>query len=175
MSNVKCANCGLVNFADEEKCKRCGLSLTGAEATSSDTQPANYTQPASPIPDFQSANVPTQNPITKAQGFVLIGLLSAGLLLLLWIGFRPQPKYEYKVIDIVAQNNDRSGDGALKFNTINVDEGQLASMGVQGWELVGTFLEMETAYPNFGKSEYVTGLQPNVRPQRVVLIFKKPR
>ncbi|MEN9271477.1 MAG: hypothetical protein Q6L49_12025, partial [Thermostichales cyanobacterium HHBFW_bins_127] len=63
---------------------------------------------------------------------------------------------------------------AFKFATINVDPKQLAEMGAAGWELAGTFLEMETAFPNFGNAEYVTGLQPNVRPQRLVLIFKRP-
>jgi hypothetical protein len=32
---------------------------------------------------------------------------------------------------------------------------------------------METAHPNFGNSEYVTGLQPNIRPQRVVLVLRR--
>lgn len=35
MSGVRCSQCGLVNFADAEKCKRCGQSLDNAEATSS--------------------------------------------------------------------------------------------------------------------------------------------
>jgi len=41
-------------------------------------------------------------------------------------------------------------------------------------ELVDSYLEMETVHPNFGDSRYVTGLQPNVRPQRLVLIFERP-
>jgi predicted RNA-binding Zn-ribbon protein involved in translation (DUF1610 family) len=28
MSNVKCPQCGLVNFSGEEKCKRCGADLS---------------------------------------------------------------------------------------------------------------------------------------------------
>jgi hypothetical protein len=38
--------------------------------------------------------------------------------------------------------------------------------------IVGSYLEIETAYPNFGDSKYVTGLQPNVRPQRLVLVLR---
>jgi len=42
-----------------------------------------------------------------------------------------------------------------------------------GWELAGTAMEIETAYPNFGKDEYVTGLRENVRPQALLMVFRK--
>ena len=35
------------------------------------------------------------------------------------------------------------------------------------------YVENETAWPNFGKDEFVTGLQPNVRAQSLVMIFKR--
>jgi outer membrane PBP1 activator LpoA protein len=78
------------------------------------------------------------------------------------------------VVSFLAESNDRTGSGALKYASVQVDEKQLQVMGADGWELVNAFLEMETAFPNFGSSEYVTGLQPNVRPQRAVLLFKRP-
>jgi len=56
---------------------------------------------------------------------------------------------------------------------VNVDVNQLTSLGSQGWELVSSYLEMETSYVNFGKNEYVTGIQPNIRPQSVICIFKR--
>ena len=31
----------------------------------------------------------------------------------------------------------------------------------------------ETPHPNFGNSDYVTGLQPNMRPGSVTLLFKR--
>lgn len=119
--------------------------------------------------------MPPHNGITRVQGYVIIALLVLGLGLLSWSVFKPQPKqkYEYKVINYLTESNQRSGEGALKFSYINISEAEIASMGAEGWELVGTFLEMETAFTNFGKPEYVTGLQPNVRPQRAVLIFKR--
>ena len=83
-----------------------------------------------------------------------------------------EPRYEYKVVVVAGSSNDRTGDGALKPSSISVDEKELSKLGSQGWEIVGSFLEMETAYPNFGRAEYVTGLQTNVRPQRVVLILR---
>jgi hypothetical protein len=51
----------------------------------------------------------------------------------------------------------------------------LDRLGSEGWELVGVFLEHETAHPNFGSEGLVTGLQPNVRPQKLVCIFKRQR
>ena len=38
---------------------------------------------------------------------------------------------------------------------------------------IRVYLEMETAFPNSGSAKYVTGPQPNVRPQRLVLILQR--
>lgn len=108
----------------------------------------------------------------KVQGYVLIVLVCVGLSFAAWVVFGPLSKYEYKVIDFLAESNDRTGQAALKYASVKIEETQLQKMGAEGWELVDVFLEMETAFPNFGSSEYVTGLQPNVRPQRAVLLFK---
>lgn len=83
-----------------------------------------------------------------------------------------EPRYEYKVIKIAADRKSRTGEEALEPTSIHVDEKELASLGSQGWEIVATYLEVETAYPNFGDSKYVTGLQTNVRPQRLVVILR---
>lgn len=83
-----------------------------------------------------------------------------------------EPRYEYKVLAIQSEGHDRTGDDAMKFTSITPSEKELSVLGAGGWEIVGTYLEMETAFPNFGKAEYVTGMQPNVRPQRVVLILR---
>lgn len=61
-----------------------------------------------------------------------------------------------------------------KTSTILVNEDVLNKLGKEGWEIATSFLEMETVYPNFGKPEYVTGIQPNIRPKTLVIILKRP-
>lgn len=83
-----------------------------------------------------------------------------------------EPRYEYKVVIVAADAHGRTGDGAMKPSSVKLDEKALAQLGNQGWEIVGSYLELETAYPNFGDAKYVTGLQTNVRPQRLVMILR---
>jgi len=85
--------------------------------------------------------------------------------------------WEYRVVNVspdVANDRGSTTAGALAQNQITVRDAQLDALGLQGWELAGSYLEMETAFPNFGDSTYVTGLRDNVRPQRLVLILKRP-
>ncbi len=84
------------------------------------------------------------------------------------------PTWEYKVVAVYNEGNDRIDDGAMAFSSVSPSESEMNTLGLQGWELATSYLEMETAYPNFGNQGYVTGIQPNVRPQRVVFIFKRP-
>lgn len=81
-------------------------------------------------------------------------------------------RYEYKVVTVAPESLERTGDEAMKAASISVNEKELSALGNQGWEIVGSYLELETAYPNFGDAKYVTGLQTNVRPQRLVLILR---
>ena len=83
------------------------------------------------------------------------------------------PKYEFKTLEFYGSSANREGAGAFKFSSINVDEAQLNGLGAKGWEVVTSYLEMETAWPNFGSDKYVTGLQPNVRPQRLVVVLQR--
>lgn len=106
---------------------------------------------------------------------ILSTLALAGLLalhLLSWTASQNERRYEYKVLTVNSEGHDRTGEAAMKFTTVTPSESELSKLGAQGWEIVASYLEMETAYPNFGKAEYVTGLQPNVRPQRVVIILR---
>ena len=82
-------------------------------------------------------------------------------------------KWEYKVVKISAQDYSRTSYEAKYRTNVFPNDSTLNSLGAQGWELTTSYLEVETAFPNFGNAEYVTGLQPNVRPQDVVLIFKR--
>lgn len=91
------------------------------------------------------------------------------------LGIAEKQVWEYKTLQFQPkENNKRTESGALNYNTIDIPEETLNEMGQDGWELVTSHLEMETAFPNFGDSKYVTGLQPNIRPQMVTLIFKRP-
>lgn len=84
-----------------------------------------------------------------------------------------EPRYEYRVVVYAAEDDlARTGEAAMKAALVQIDEKELNKLGSQGWEVIGSYLELETAYPNFGDSKYVTGLQPNIRPQRLVLILR---
>ena len=46
-------------------------------------------------------------------------------------------------------------------------------LGKEGWELVSTYTETATAFPNFGNSDYVTGIRDNTRTSVVNFVFKR--
>lgn len=84
------------------------------------------------------------------------------------------PKWEYKVVYLEATESGVYMQDELNPSKIELTEDMINTYGLEGWELVDTYLEMETVHPNYGNEDYVTGLQPNIRPQRLVLMFKKP-
>ncbi len=124
----------------------------------------------SPAPDVP---VTPPNSMTRAQGTVIILLLLVALGFPVFSFLKPIDRWEYHTLEFTGTGISRTGSSALGASTILVESSKLREMGEQGWELVGTLLEMETAFPNFGKDEYVTGLRENVRPQKAVLIFKR--
>ena len=96
------------------------------------------------------------------------------LLSLFGISCAKRSVWEYKVVDVVRdQEASRTGTGSGKFTSVTPNEKMLNDLGKEGWELSTSYLEMETAWPNFGNADYVTGIQPNIRPQRLVLVFKR--
>ena len=95
-----------------------------------------------------------------------------GILLTILL-FSCNSNWEYKVVKFEANNFDRTGSEAFYSDVNQPSDSLLNVYGSQGWELVNTYVEIETAHPNFGNDEYVTGLQPNVRNSNVVFIFKK--
>lgn len=111
---------------------------------------------------------------TRFQASVIIVLLLIGLGMPFLPSLRPNPKWEYTHLTFYAGDNERIGSGALKYSSIKINEAKLDEMGKSGWEITGSYLEMETAFPNFGKEEYTTGLQPNIRPQSLIILFKRP-
>jgi len=48
-------------------------------------------------------------------------------------------------------------------------------MGEDGWELVNSYTETNTVHPNFGSSEYVTGIRENTRTSVLNFVFKRPQ
>src|SRR5690242_5123402 len=94
-------------------------------------------------------------------------------LLLLAAACSGSPRWEYKVVSVSAEGHDRTGKSAGKYASVTPTNDDLNALGAEGWDMVSSYLEMETAWINFGNDSYVTGLQPNVRPQRVVFIFKR--
>ncbi len=116
----------------------------------------------------------TAHPATRLQAAIII------ILLLFALGFpylgnlRPIPRWEYKKVIFPSDYNDRIGSGALRYSTIKVDEPLLDLMGREGWEMTGSYLEMETAFPNLGDEDSADGIQPNVRPQSLIVLFKRP-
>lgn len=50
MSSRKCPQCGLVNFAGDPSCKRCGADLSGAPAAEPEQRPG----PAAPNPKLEA-------------------------------------------------------------------------------------------------------------------------
>jgi len=79
--------------------------------------------------------------------------------------------WEYKVqYSLPEPRPERSGEGAPLATSITPSEQELSNLGAEGWELAGLYLEQETAYAQLNAS---APLEPNVRPQRLVLIFKR--
>lgn len=135
--------------------------------------------------DETSNNNKVNNNITLPQAkntlliiSVVLSSLSTILLLLILILHYPSSTkenfvWEYKKVIFTGDSFSRVGDEAFKASIIYVSENYLNELGEEGWELVSTTLEMETAFPNFGREEYVTGIRENTRPQRMICIFKR--
>lgn len=106
--------------------------------------------------------------IMKSIRFILVYFIA-----LILLGCQSNGKWEYKVLPVYSDINPKVEIASLSYSTVTPNDSTLNVLGLEGWELVSSYLEMETTHPNFGDSKYVTGLQPNVRPQRAVLIFKR--
>ena len=80
-------------------------------------------------------------------------------------------QWEYRVVKVAGKNAEMMADfGSLVFSD---QTAMLNKMGKEGWELVSTYTETGTSFPNFGNSEYVTGLRTNTRTVVVNFVFKR--
>lgn len=77
-------------------------------------------------------------------------------------------KWEYKIVTI---NGESRGDYLP--NTFTVTSDDLNLFGIEGWELVDVYTIIETTHPNFGNSEYVTGIRENTKTQSINYVFKR--
>ena len=84
-----------------------------------------------------------------------------------------QYQWEYKVVKVENDALGNVGTLAITPSTIPIYEDELNALGSYGWELVTSYVEVETAFPNFGDSDYHTGIKPNVRSSKLVLIYKR--
>jgi len=80
-------------------------------------------------------------------------------------------RWEYKTVEI---SSNYSFNGAYPSN-LSLSEEDLDMLGEDGWELVGIYDVINTSYPNFGNSSYVTGIRTNTRTTSVQFVFKRPR
>lgn len=135
-------------------------------------------------PTLQAATISAAAPVTTRPtrqlnvrpalfiGTAAVGFMGLILILLVWA---IPTKWEYRSISVRAKLTSDAGITSSNFSHTTIPEcvDRLNSIGADGWELVGVALETETVYPNFGKGEYVTGLQPNIRPQMLNCYFKR--
>ncbi len=105
--------------------------------------------------------------------FLMLFLLGISVFVFVIILQSAPAKWEYTTLTLNNSGNSRIGDGSEKYETIQFNQSEVNRLGDDGWELVSSYLEMETAFVNFGNEKYVTGLQPNTRPQRLICIFKR--
>jgi hypothetical protein len=90
-------------------------------------------------------------------------------------------RWEYAYVSVGARNGkgeadlDRDGPGAISATHVDSDKLKTVSdeMAKNGWELAGTALESQTSFPNFGKEDLHTGIKQNVRPQALILAFRR--
>ncbi len=80
--------------------------------------------------------------------------------------------WEYKIVKVKGTEKEASKFDPNKFE---VSDESLNLFGKDGWELVDIYETTETVHPNFGNSEYVTGMQPNVRTAEINFVFKRKK
>lgn len=155
-----------------------------AESTpTSDRSQINPTRSAANSDNHPHGKAPTNyhgNVMIAINGVVAVLLaIVVAVLLAIFVAMNARHVYwQYKTVEVLAEVAPGAildNQKALAYKAIPDQQTMLNKLGEEGWELVSTFIEHETAHPNFGKEDYVTGLQPNTRPQRLVCIFKKPR
>jgi hypothetical protein len=112
-------------------------------------------------------------------------LIYAVVLLSVLTSCNQTQNWEYKTIYFDAVKIESSDKSYASTNekfisnvsstTVVPSDSSLTNLGKEGWEIASSFVEQETVFPNLlAKGSSVDGLVENVRPQRLVVIFKRP-
>ena len=95
--------------------------------------------------------------IERIFAVVTTGLLTSILITLIFLFFSNRSKWEYQTVEFMAKESDTAFSDNQKessYKTIPDISSRILEMGQERWELVSSYLEHETAHPNFGNSEY---------------------
>ena len=90
-----------------------------------------------------------------------------------------QIKWEYFIYKVNPTPRDYEADYISgnyedkEANFFNPDINVMDSLGCEGWELVNTYTELYTLYPNFGQEGYHTGIKENVKIKNICFVFKR--
>lgn len=77
-------------------------------------------------------------------------------------------KWEYKTVRINGQSY-----GTFSSPDFSDPSSTLNELGKEGWEVVGTYTEVNTVFPNFGEDKYVTGIRSNTATTVVNFVLKR--
>ena len=78
--------------------------------------------------------------------------------------------WEYQVIELPCENPAVT----FKPSTFENPTSLLNVMGSKGWELVDTYTDVQTTFPNFGDEQYNTGIRENTHTHCLHFVFKRP-
>lgn len=86
-------------------------------------------------------------------------------------------KWEYKTVSFDSekfQGRDKARGETLSSTTVILQDSTLNRFGRDGWEIATSYLELETVFPvQSWSSTGVKELQSNIRPQKLVIVFKR--
>lgn len=85
--------------------------------------------------------------------------------------------WEYKTLSVSNQSGADESHYLMDASRSKfaLTDNDLNKLGAEGWELVDVYTLNETAFPNFGNSDYVTGIRENMRTSVIKLVFKRKK
>lgn len=163
---VKCPHCGEETAADLQRCEICGELLNNLDNVQPTQKGGGDAKQNGCGEKHKSGN---NNSVISLITITLLVVITG--LLFCSVFMKDNAKWEYKIVRVEGTSADYLADFSPK--SFSDQTGQLNSLGKEGWELVDVYTETETKHCNFGKDEYVTGIQPNVRTTVVTYVLKR--